>query len=488
MDPQHKFDPRDDEIDLFELFESLWKEKVLIVAITFVITLLAGLYAFVIAKPVYEVSVKVKPEALEAVELLKTLSFGDKIKVDVNNYINFIESPEFIEALYLAGHFDKLFEGQEIDSPNDAMRVIPKILYANRLGDQKNPSIYPFQVTLEATDPLVGEQTLNSLLDLAGSQLVLEAKEKYTAFKQNRILKLTDDKQTLEAELRAKRMDEITRLQEADELQLQELNEELSILKRLYQKNIDDKIKELLEKDALAKKQLEEQLEIQTKSYFENLSDRIRSLEEAIGIAKSLDIIEPVALDLLIRKNEKPESGQVVEVNSNVKEDPLYMRGTRLLSAELEQLKSRPSDFIPDNEIKKIRDQLEALAVNNEIDVLRSRPEDFVPDEKIEAVEAKIDALKVNNKVQILKARTSDESFSEALQAIRAELAQLKVEEFPDDLRFDYVNGKAIAADRPVKPKRLLIVALAVVVGGMLGIVVALIRSASKKRAMTKAA
>ena len=25
MDPQHTFDPRDDEIDLFELFESLWR-------------------------------------------------------------------------------------------------------------------------------------------------------------------------------------------------------------------------------------------------------------------------------------------------------------------------------------------------------------------------------------------------------------------------------------------------------------------------------
>jgi len=39
MDPQQTFDPRDDEIDLFELFESLWKEKVLIVAITFFIGL-----------------------------------------------------------------------------------------------------------------------------------------------------------------------------------------------------------------------------------------------------------------------------------------------------------------------------------------------------------------------------------------------------------------------------------------------------------------
>jgi len=30
MDPQHTFDPRDDEIDLFE---SLWKERILIIAI-----------------------------------------------------------------------------------------------------------------------------------------------------------------------------------------------------------------------------------------------------------------------------------------------------------------------------------------------------------------------------------------------------------------------------------------------------------------------
>ena len=39
MDPQHTFDPRDDEIDLFKLFESLWEEKVLIVAITFFVGL-----------------------------------------------------------------------------------------------------------------------------------------------------------------------------------------------------------------------------------------------------------------------------------------------------------------------------------------------------------------------------------------------------------------------------------------------------------------
>ena len=48
--------PMNDEIDLFELFESLWKEKVLIVTITFVTTLAGIGYAFSIS-PTYQASV-----------------------------------------------------------------------------------------------------------------------------------------------------------------------------------------------------------------------------------------------------------------------------------------------------------------------------------------------------------------------------------------------------------------------------------------------
>jgi len=46
----------DDEIDLFELIQSLWKEKVLIVAITAVITLIGSGVAFSLT-PIYEASV-----------------------------------------------------------------------------------------------------------------------------------------------------------------------------------------------------------------------------------------------------------------------------------------------------------------------------------------------------------------------------------------------------------------------------------------------
>src|SRR5210317_159132 len=105
MDPminQGALAPMNDEIDLYGLFESLWKEKVLIVAITLVITLFVGLYAFVLAKPVYEVSVKLNPDASEAAQILSDLTFGESLKVSVENYVRFIESPEFLEGLYNA--------------------------------------------------------------------------------------------------------------------------------------------------------------------------------------------------------------------------------------------------------------------------------------------------------------------------------------------------------------------------------------------------
>lgn len=52
----------DDEIDLFELFQSLWQEKVLIVLISAVVTVLALIYALT-ATPVYQVQSVVKPAA-----------------------------------------------------------------------------------------------------------------------------------------------------------------------------------------------------------------------------------------------------------------------------------------------------------------------------------------------------------------------------------------------------------------------------------------
>ena len=79
----------DDEIDLFELIQSLWKEKVLIIGITAVITLIGGGVAFSI-HPTYEASVKMLPPSQsDVVELVKfdilqssqSLSFADFLQI-----------------------------------------------------------------------------------------------------------------------------------------------------------------------------------------------------------------------------------------------------------------------------------------------------------------------------------------------------------------------------------------------------------------------
>jgi LPS O-antigen subunit length determinant protein (WzzB/FepE family) len=105
-----------------------------------------------------------------------------------------------------------------------------------------------------------------------------------------------------------------------------------------------------------------------------------------------------------------------------------------------------------------------------------------MPDPEIKKIKDDIEALRLNNQVEILKSRKSDESFNETLQSIRAEIAKLQAESFPDNLRFQFANGKAIAGSSPIKPKKLLILALSVVIGGLVGIVVALVNSTRKKR------
>lgn len=50
---------QEDEIDLKELFKILWAKKILIISLTFAITLVAGIYAFN-KTPIYEATALVE--------------------------------------------------------------------------------------------------------------------------------------------------------------------------------------------------------------------------------------------------------------------------------------------------------------------------------------------------------------------------------------------------------------------------------------------
>lgn len=62
----------DDEIDLFELAQDLWREKVVVLVVGAVVTLLALIYALV-ATPVYQTSSVLKPAKTKDLDQLNSL-------------------------------------------------------------------------------------------------------------------------------------------------------------------------------------------------------------------------------------------------------------------------------------------------------------------------------------------------------------------------------------------------------------------------------
>lgn len=60
---------QDDEIDLFELWNNLWEQKILVIAVTVLITVLGGLVAFTMT-PVYQSTAYFLPPQKQDVQVI----------------------------------------------------------------------------------------------------------------------------------------------------------------------------------------------------------------------------------------------------------------------------------------------------------------------------------------------------------------------------------------------------------------------------------
>ena len=91
--------------------------------------------------------------------------------------------------------------------------------------------------------------------------------------------------------------------------------------------------------------------------------------------------------------------------------------------------------------------------------------------------------LEHNRQIEILKNRDNEDLFLDELAEKRREIARLKnISLNLDQLRLVQTDQLATQSLAPIKPKKTLIVAVGVALGGMLGIFAALVRSAIRKR------
>lgn len=336
----------DDEIDLFELWQAIWSQRKMIIAITLAVVFAAGIYAFT-AEKTFKAEVYILPPTESDIQSLTIKSLGNQKgitsnlsefqvnqvnQVFINELLSFESQKDFLKTFdsrssFLVGKMDsKNIEQKVFENFSERLRFSPPDKKSQR--DVSKLSFEYFDA--EASASIVNDYLYFSL-DRAKERL----------------------------------LNEVTN-QLAHEL-----------------KQIDRHI------SALVQSEKDQRL------------GRIKVLEEAYQIAKKTGI-ETASVNLF-------------ETNAQ----PDYLKGTRLLSAEIDALKSRDDDA------------------------------------------AFIDA------VQELKAQ-------------KAYLTSVKIDKsMINPVRVDQY---AYPPESPEKPNKKLILAVAIVLGGMLGIFIALIRSAVQKR------
>lgn len=97
-------------------------------------------------------------------------------------------------------------------------------------------------------------------------------------------------------------------------------------------------------------------------------------------------------------------------------------------------------------------------------------------------------AKAIRAELQVLQARQSDDPFLDELRGLQSQLVFLKgIEVKPDNVAVFTLDSAAEVPETPIKPKKALILAIGVVLGGMLGIFIALIRRMLRKAPTTAA-
>ena len=411
----------EDEIDLFELFQSIWQEKNLIVIITAVATLLALLYALT-ATPIYQVKSVIKPAAIKD-----------------------------LDELNGTGVFNL--------SPNSALIQVGASLesYETRLGY--------FKANQQLFEPLLAkgrslEQNFENINRAYINVLKPDAKKddefaKYVGLqfeypKGVEGAAITNGFVAYAIELEKQRI--AANLEVVINNQIDRLRRTISNARAGYAASKEAQIAQLTEKDTLRKASLLDELAALREELKVRRQNRIMQLNEAISIAKSLGITKPATPSSLAR--EARTSGNVIRSEINNQQNPLYFMGSEALQAERDILVSRDNDDFTSGRIVEINTALKLL--------------------------------EHNRKIEVLQARENEDLFLAELAENRKEIARLKgLEVDMDNLSLVRIDQSAIEPSSPIKPKKSLIVAVGIVLGGMLGVFAALIRSMIRKRKNT---
>lgn len=409
----HTVSSSSEEIDLLELFHSIWQQKKLVVGCTILAGVLGVGYAF-LAPRTYEVSSVLRPAAINELDALNRsevykLPPADalsKVGARLDSYearLGFFRSHE---QLFTA--FQK--PGQSLEqSFEDFNRNSVNLI----LPDPKKSDSLSSYIRLELQYPsdVDGVAILNGFVDYA----------------------IAAEREQVGADLKV-----------IVNNRLNELKGKIDAERANYDTDKESKIAKLLEDDRLKRAQLQDELSALRLQMKMERTNRLAELSEAIAIAKSMGIKTPTTPSSMADA-ARGGSSQVMRTEVNNQKIPLFFLGTEALEAERVALQQRTSDDFTNPRVAEIGKELQLLEVNREVEVLRKRG--------------------------------NEDIFLQDVEPLRAEVARLRNLNIDmSNLKLVTVDRRAQEPLSPIKPKKALVIALSLVAGLILGLFIALVR------------
>ncbi|WP_271044162.1 Wzz/FepE/Etk N-terminal domain-containing protein [Pseudomonas sp. VB3] len=421
----------EDQIDLFALFQAVWHQKVRIVLIATGFGLVAAAYAYV-ATPEYHVSSVLRPAAINE---LDALNRSDIYKLPPSAALTKV--------------------GASLES------------YDTRLGYfRENRQLF------EAFER-PGRTLEQSFEEFNADSIKLTLPDSKKADSLSAYIKLSMDypkgvdgvailNGLVDYAIKNERQQIANDMEVIVDNRLNELEGKLDAARASYDNDKEAKIATLTEADSVRRAQLRDEIKALRVQLKTRRINRVAQLDEAIGIARSLGIRKP-ATPSSFGEASREGGSSVMRTEINNQQIPLYFMGVDALMAERAVLLQRKSDDFTEGRIAQIFKELQLLETNRKIEVLNSRE--------------------------------NEDIFLRDVEPLRAEAARLR------NLNLDISRIKLVTIDRlaleplgPVKPRKLLIIAMGLLLGSLVGVAFAVfhyfisLRNAEDKAANSKKA
>lgn len=408
-----------DEIDLAALFRALWKQKLLIVLVTLLVGLLAAAYAF-LATPQYQVQSVLRPALIKDLDALNRTGVYELTPA---------------EALQRVGATLESYDSRlEFFRANQGL--FESLRQPNRSLEQTFESFNQQAFKMLQPDP----KKTDSLSAYVGIQLTYPEGVDGVALVNGLVeYSVQRERERIAADLAVLIQNRLNQL----ELQM-------AAARASYEASKEAQIATLLEADNLKRAQLQDELKALRQQLKTRRDNRIAQLDEAIRIAKALGIVKPTTPSAL-GEGERTAQGSVIRTEVNNQQIPLYFMGSEALEAERNALLQRRSDDFTEPRVAQIAKELQLLANNRQIEVLNKRED--------------------------------EDLFLKDLASWREEAARLRnLDVDVSTLKLATVDQLAMQPIKPIKPKKALILALGLVLGGMLGLFGALLRNMLQRK------